>query len=102
MHLVDSDRIALTRIAVVTSLSLRVISALHFTGITMQLRKNSRFNASCHRPSCLALGLRCHLGTASAQNAGWDVTKIGGRDYVSVDSIKKFYSFKSHTRRAAR
>ncbi len=29
----------------------------------------------------------------SARAANWDVTKIGGRDYVSVQSIKNFYSF---------
>jgi N-acetylmuramoyl-L-alanine amidase len=27
------------------------------------------------------------------KNAGWDLIKIGGRDYVSVEGIKKFYSF---------
>lgn len=28
-----------------------------------------------------------------AANSGWEVTKIEGRDYVSVDSIKRFYNF---------
>ncbi len=29
---------------------------------------------------------------------GWDIIKVGGRDYVSVESIKKFYSFGKLTR----
>jgi len=35
--------------------------------------------------------------TARAQ-AGWDISKIEGREYVSVDSIKKFYNFNTMTR----
>ena len=42
---------------------------------------------------CLALTSLTHAATA-----GWDVVRIGGRDYVSVDSIKKFYLFKKLTR----
>ena len=34
---------------------------------------------------------------ASAKS-GWDVIQIGGRDYVSVESLKKFYSFTKLTR----
>ncbi len=32
------------------------------------------------------------------KNAGWDLIKIGGRDYVSVEGIKRFYSFTKLTR----
>ncbi|MGJ8634095.1 MAG: N-acetylmuramoyl-L-alanine amidase family protein [Luteolibacter sp.] len=34
----------------------------------------------------------------AAENAGWKIIEIGGRDYVSVDSIKKFYNFTKLTR----
>lgn len=34
----------------------------------------------------------------AAPPAAWDVAKIEGRDYVSVDSIKKFYNFTKMTR----
>jgi len=35
---------------------------------------------------------------AAPPAAAWDVAKIEGRDYVSVDSIKKFYNFTKMTR----
>ena len=35
---------------------------------------------------------------ADAQPAGWDISKIEGRDYVSTESIKKFYNFTKVTR----
>lgn len=35
---------------------------------------------------------------AAAPVAAWDTAKIEGRDYVSVDSIKKFYNFTKMTR----
>ena len=34
----------------------------------------------------------------AATDSGWDVAKIEGRDYVSVDSIKRFYGFTKLTR----
>ena len=34
----------------------------------------------------------------SAASAGWDLAKIGGRDYVSVESIKRYYKFTKLTR----
>ena len=34
----------------------------------------------------------------AATESGWDVAKIDGRDYVSVDSMKKFYNFTKLTR----
>lgn len=30
---------------------------------------------------------------AQTKNAGWDLIKIGGRDYVSVEGVKRFYNF---------
>jgi N-acetylmuramoyl-L-alanine amidase len=35
---------------------------------------------------------------SAAPAAGWEVTKIEGREYVSVDSIKRFYNFANMTR----
>jgi N-acetylmuramoyl-L-alanine amidase len=35
---------------------------------------------------------------SAATSAGWEVAKIEGRDYVSVDSMKRFYSFTKLTR----
>jgi N-acetylmuramoyl-L-alanine amidase len=40
------------------------------------------------------------MGTArsAVAPAGWDVTKIDGREYVSVESVKRFYNFTKLTR----
>ena len=38
---------------------------------------------------------------AAAAAGGWEVVKIEGHDYVSVESIKKFYNFTSLTRSGA-
>ena len=46
--------------------------------------------------SCFLIALFSVL-PASAKS-GWDVIQIGGRDYVSVESLKKFYSFTNLTR----
>lgn len=35
---------------------------------------------------------------SGAPSSGWEVAKIDGRDYVSVDSMKRFYSFTKLTR----
>lgn len=35
---------------------------------------------------------------AATSNAGWEVAKIEGRDYVSLESMKKFYNFAKLTR----
>ena len=35
---------------------------------------------------------------SAAPAAGWEVAKIDGRDYVSVDSLKRFYNFTKLTR----
>ncbi len=45
----------------------------------------------------LAAGLFPRLLAAPA-SGGWDVAKIEGRDYVSVESIKRFYNFTKLTR----
>lgn len=43
---------------------------------------------------CLfALGGGIPKVAAQAKNAGWDLIKIGGRDYVSVEGVKRFYHF---------
>lgn len=38
---------------------------------------------------------------AAAPPAGWDTARIEGREYVSVESIKRFYEFKNLTRSGA-
>lgn len=38
---------------------------------------------------------------ATSSVAGWEVAKLEGRDYVSVDSMKRFYSFTKLTRSGA-
>ncbi len=38
---------------------------------------------------CAATSQQTYAATVS----GWDISKIDGRDYVSVDSIKRFYNF---------
>jgi N-acetylmuramoyl-L-alanine amidase len=47
--------------------------------------------------SVLATVLMALGGTGAANSAGasagWDLTKIDGREYVSVESIKRFYNF---------
>ncbi len=43
----------------------------------------------------IALGIAMLLSTAAsaATPSGWETAKIEGREYVSVDSIKRFYNF---------
>jgi N-acetylmuramoyl-L-alanine amidase len=44
--------------------------------------------------SCLALvSVQAESSGASNSVSGWDMAKIGNRDYVSVDSIRRFYQF---------
>lgn len=38
------------------------------------------------------------ISFAEADDSSWDVIKIGGRDYVSVQSVQKFYGFTKLTR----
>ena len=41
-------------------------------------------------PVCIAAG---GISIASAAVSGWEVAKIDGRDFVSVESMKRFYNF---------
>lgn len=43
---------------------------------------------------CVGAGAPARAATVS----GWDIAKIDGHDYVSVDSVKKFYNFTKLTR----
>jgi len=62
------------------------------------------FTASCKRFSVWAMAALCCLAiyapmAARAEKQGpWDMTKIDGREYVSVESIKAFYNFTKLTR----
>lgn len=40
-----------------------------------------------------AVVLGCPTSLRAQSASGWEVAKIGGRDYVSVDSLRKFYGF---------
>lgn len=40
----------------------------------------------------------CPAHAATAVSSGWDVAKIDGRDYVSIESMKRFYGFAKLTR----
>lgn len=66
----------------------------------MPLRENPR-------PSAHAFALLCFLAAifaplsplrAETKNNGWAMIKVGGRDYVSVQSLKDFYNFTKLTR----
>ncbi len=46
----------------------------------------------------LALWLTAGRMLHASPAAGWDIAKIEGRDYVSLDSIKRFYNFSNLTR----
>lgn len=50
----------------------------------------------------LAVASFCCVGAGQAARAatvsGWDIAKIDGHDYVSLDSIKRFYNFTKLTR----
>ena len=52
------------------------------------------------RALALALVFCAQTASSTAQTvvAGWEVAKIENRDYVSVDSIKRFYNFTNLTR----
>jgi N-acetylmuramoyl-L-alanine amidase len=63
--------------------------------------KNPRPCATLFLALSLVLALFSPFSVVSAQaekNAGWDLIKIGGRDYVSVEGIKRFYNFSKLTR----
>lgn len=44
------------------------------------------------------LTLALFFGFAAVAQAQWDIMQFGGRDYVSLDSIKKFYNFQTYKR----
>ena len=46
----------------------------------------------------MALALTAGPAASAAPAATWEVTKIDGRDYVSVESIKRFYGFTEMSR----
>jgi N-acetylmuramoyl-L-alanine amidase len=46
-------------------------------------------------PACLAAGISV---ASAAAPSGWEVAKIDGRDFVSVESMKRFYNFTKLTR----
>lgn len=64
----------------------------------MVLRKNTLLNVPLVALVSWFLFLLLPTACIGAENNGWDIIKIGGRDYVSVDSIKRFYSFDKLTR----
>ena len=64
----------------------------------MHLRKKPHFSAPAIALLVCILLVCLPGGMLHAATNGWDVIKIGGRDYVSVDSIKKFYSFTKLTK----
>ena len=49
----------------------------------------------------IILALSVAPAASAAPAASWDVTKIDGHDYVSVDSIKRFYGFTEMSRSGA-
>lgn len=51
-------------------------------------------------PRLMALALGAFVPTAlhATPAPGWEIAKFNGRDYVSVESIKRFYSFTKLTR----
>ena len=49
----------------------------------------------------MILALTVGPAASAAPGATWEVTKIDGRDYVSIDSIKRFYSFTGMSRSGA-
>lgn len=62
----------------------------------MPLRKHHRLRTSVFAVLPLLLAFPILLASVSAEpqkNAGWDMINVGGRDYVSVESIKRFYNF---------
>ena len=57
------------------------------------MARSTQFPALLLMLACLALGR-----ISAAPAPAWDVTKIEGREYVSADSVKRFYNFAKMTR----
>jgi N-acetylmuramoyl-L-alanine amidase len=67
--------------------------------------KNPRPSATVFLALLSVLVLVAPVSVASAQadkNAGWNMIQVGGRDYVSVEGIKRFYHFTKLTRTGAK
>ncbi len=77
--------------SLVNSLSLKII---------MQLREKRFLGAPIIGVLCflIALSTPFPLARAETNNNGWKIISIGGRDYVSVESLKSFYNFTKLTR----
>ncbi|MFK7851853.1 MAG: N-acetylmuramoyl-L-alanine amidase [Akkermansiaceae bacterium] len=60
-------------------------------------QSRTRFLQICSS-ACLALLLSKTAAAQSSKKSGWEVIKVGGRDYVSVASMKNFYNFSKMTR----
>ncbi len=61
-----------------------------------------RMASALSRRAWLAVVVLCLLAPLSADAGpggwGWETTKIDGREYVSADSIKRFYNFRNESR----
>jgi len=67
--------------------------------VTSRFHKPAAHFHSAARLIAVALAACSMLAPVTAATpAAWEVTKIEGRDYVSVDSIKRFYNFTKLTR----
>lgn len=64
----------------------------------MHLRKKPHFSAPAIALLASFLSICFSVGSLHAETNGWNVIKLGGRDYVCVESVKKFYSFTKLTR----
>jgi N-acetylmuramoyl-L-alanine amidase len=66
----------------------------------MPLREKTRLSAPAVAvlSFLLVLAAPLPLSLAESSNNGWKMIKVGGRDYVSVESLKSFYNFSKLTR----
>lgn len=67
----------------------------------MPLREKTPLGRSAVAVICFLAAFASPLSTVRAEtrNDGWSIIKVGGRDYVSVDSLKNFYNFTKLTRK---
>ncbi len=65
--------------------------------IKWSLSPSTSLRAGLALMTVLAMTIGC-VDAAPSVNVGWDVAKVGGREYVSVDSIRRFYNFTKMTR----
>lgn len=61
----------------------------------MPLREKSPLTAPIVAVLCFVIAFAAPfpLSRADTKNNGWDIIKVGGRDYISVESLKSFYNF---------